>query len=263
MRERFSHRGIASSVLEIACCPLQPYPNVRLLRSGLQPITCEINIPVPVRKKNQLPHVQPALVITKRLRHDIGYMRISMFPGLLGVDMANEISAAVRQLNPVERLIVDLRGNSGGGVAVIRVMSLLTSDRLPIGYSLHRCQAGMSPDQQSFPVFDKVPSNKNTLHWLKVKFGWRFVALYFRLPVKPVLLRTEGLENQPLQNRVVLLVDRHTASAAEMIVAFARENRLATAVGEPTAGRLRDGDRCKLARGLFRSASCGRVSHGA
>ncbi|MGP8224751.1 MAG: S41 family peptidase [Terracidiphilus sp.] len=33
-------------------------------------------------------------------------------------------------------------------------------------------------------------------------------------------------------------MDRHTASAAEMIVAFARENNLARIVGEKTAGRL-------------------------
>ena len=34
---------------------------------------------------------------------------------------------------------------------------------------------------------------------------------------------------------------RHTASAAEMIVIFARENNLARIVGEKTAGRLLSG----------------------
>jgi carboxyl-terminal processing protease len=55
---------------------------------------------------------------------------------------------------------------------------------------------------------------------------------------KPIVLQTEGLGKQPFHGRIVLLVDRHTASAAEMIVAFARENKLATIVGEKTAGRL-------------------------
>jgi len=55
---------------------------------------------------------------------------------------------------------------------------------------------------------------------------------------KPIVLETEALGKQPFQGRVVLLVDRHTASAAEMIVAFARENHLAKVVGEKTAGRL-------------------------
>ena len=35
----------------------------------------------------------------------------------------------------------------------------------------------------------------------------------------------------------MLLVDRHTASAAEMVTIFAKENRLATIVGEKTAGK--------------------------
>src|SRR5260370_5349138 len=54
----------------------------------------------------------------------------------------------------------------------------------------------------------------------------------------PIVLETEGLGNKPFHGRIVLLVDRHTASAAEMIVAFARENSLAVIVGEKTAGRL-------------------------
>lgn len=219
---------------------------VRVMTDGMRTVTRNLTIPAPVQKKFQLPYVQPRLVTTKRLHNDIGYLGISMFPGLVGVDVANEISIAVRQLNPVDRLIIDLRGNSGGGLAVIRVMSLLTSQRLPIGYSLHRCQAGMSPERDSFPTFDRVPVSKQTLHWLKLKFGWRMVALYFNLRVKPVLLRTEGLERQPFEGRIVLLVDRHTSSASEMIAAFAREHQLATLVGEPTAGRLLDGDDFKL-----------------
>jgi C-terminal processing protease CtpA/Prc len=58
------------------------------------------------------------------------------------------------------------------------------------------------------------------------------------LAKKPVVLENEGLGSQPFHGRIALLVDRHTASAAEMIVAFARENGLATIIGEKTAGRL-------------------------
>jgi carboxyl-terminal processing protease len=64
-----------------------------------------------------------------------------------------------------------------------------------------------------------------------------------------LLLRTEGLKDQPFHSRIVLLVDRHTASASEMIVAFARENHLAHLVGESTPGRLLDGDEFKLLGG--------------
>jgi hypothetical protein len=52
----------------------------------------------------------------------------------------------------------------------------------------------------------------------------------------PIVLESEGHGPQSYQGNVVLLVDRHTASAAEMVTIFAKENRLATVVGEKTAG---------------------------
>src|SRR5207249_1151769 len=45
-------------------------------------------------------------------------------------------------------------------------------------------------------------------------------------------------------------VDRHTASAAEMVTIFAKENRLATIVGEKTAGRLLSATSVKLGHGF-------------
>jgi len=64
------------------------------------------------------------------------------------------------------------------------------------------------------------------------------------------VLETEGLGLQPFHGRIALLVDRHTASAAEMIVAFARENNLATIVGEKTAGRLLSATSVKVGKGF-------------
>ena len=54
----------------------------------------------------------------------------------------------------------------------------------------------------------------------------------------------------PYQGNVVLLVDRHTASAAEMVTIFAKENRLATIVGEKTAGRLLSATSVKVGHGF-------------
>jgi C-terminal processing protease CtpA/Prc len=67
---------------------------------------------------------------------------------------------------------------------------------------------------------------------------------------KPIVLQTEGLGKRPFHGKVVLLVNRHTASAAEMIVAFARENELATIVGEKTAGRLLSATSVKVGHGF-------------
>jgi C-terminal processing protease CtpA/Prc len=70
------------------------------------------------------------------------------------------------------------------------------------------------------------------------------------LSKKPIILETEGLGPMPFHGRITLLVDRHTASAAEMIVAFARENSLATVVGENTAGRLLSATSVKVGKGF-------------
>ena len=55
-----------------------------------------------------------------------------MFPGMLGVEVSNAMSAAMRALGNIELLIVDLRGNTGGGAGSLRLMNLLTPDRIPV-----------------------------------------------------------------------------------------------------------------------------------
>ena len=69
------------------------------------------------------------------------------------------------------------------------------------------------------------------------------------LSKSPIVLESEGMGSKKFHGRVVLLVDRHTASAAEMIVAFVRENKLGTIVGEPTAGRLLSATSVKVGEG--------------
>ena len=62
---------------------------------------------------------------------------------------------------------------------------------------------------------------------------------------------TEGLGQQRFHGRVVLLVNEHTASAGEMVSAFAEENNLATIVGTKTPGRLLSGSAYKVGHGYI------------
>jgi C-terminal processing protease CtpA/Prc len=55
---------------------------------------------------------------------------------------------------------------------------------------------------------------------------------------KSVVLLTQGLGPQPFHDHIVLLVNEWTNSAAEMVAGFAAENRLATIVGNKTAGNV-------------------------
>ncbi|MBZ5622348.1 MAG: S41 family peptidase [Acidobacteriia bacterium] len=79
------------------------------------------------------------------------------------------------------------------------------------------------------------------------------------LAKKPIVLEAEGLGPRRFHGRAVLLVNRHTASAAGMIVAFARENSLATmwqtAAGQRSSLQRSHGQLC-LRNQLFSERSC-------
>jgi hypothetical protein len=125
-------------------------------------------------------------------------------------------------------------------------MSLLTPDRIPVGFALdkRRVMANLDREKQGFRRFSRIPSSTKRLWRLALEFAPAM------LTKKPIVLETEGLGSQSFHKNVVLLVDRHTASAAEMIVAFARENGMATIIGEKTAGRLLSATSVKVGKGF-------------
>jgi C-terminal processing protease CtpA/Prc len=184
---------------------------------------------VPGSKEKQRPIVVPNQVVTAtKLAHDAGMIRVSMFPGMLGMDVARDVSLAVRDLG-ASRLIFDLRGNTGGGIGCLRVMSHLCADRRGVGYSVGRKLAATGFDKERLPAFDRIPSSKLQVLPLLFRFG---------LKGRSVAVFTESLGSQRHHGHVVMLVNEHSASAAEMVAGFASEYRLATVVGTRTAGRL-------------------------
>ena len=223
--------------------PMGSVSEIELAKVSGDITTVRIEVARPKGKK--LHFIEPTLVESKRLDPDLGYMKIAMFPGTIGVDVANQISAAAAELEGTKGLVLDLRGNTGGGVGSLRVMSLLTPDKIPVGFSLRRHWQGgeLAEEKNRFVRFDSIPSKKSGL-WL---LALRFVPAM--LKKAPIVLETEGLGKRSFQGNIVLLVDRHTASAAEMIVAFAKDNKLATVVGENTAGRLLSATSVKVGHG--------------
>ena len=67
-----------------------------------------------------------------------GCVQGAFFPGVNGQKFARALDAALAELPECTRLIVDLRGNLGGFVGSLRLMSYLTPDQVPVGYSLTR-----------------------------------------------------------------------------------------------------------------------------
>jgi len=224
--------------------PMGKQTTVEFVANDDRQKTVSVDVARPKGKK--LHFIEPILVEAKRLGDSLGYLKIAMFPGMVGVVIANQISSAVANLGSIDRLIVDLRGNTGGGIAALRVMSFLTPSRIPIGFAIdrNRTTAKLDTEKLSFPRFARIPPSPKNLWLLGVRYAPAMLAK------KPIVLETEGLGPMPFHRRTILLVDRHTASAAEMIVAFARENNLSTIIGEKTAGRLLSSTSIKVGKGF-------------
>jgi C-terminal processing protease CtpA/Prc len=206
--------------------------------------TVTVNVSKPKGKK--LHFVEPTLVQSKIVGDGIGYLKVAMFPGMIGVEVASEISKAVLGLGRVKGLIIDLRGNTGGGAGALRLMSLLTPEKIPVGFAPGKRWVGRDLDKEkiAFPRFGRIPSSKKALWWLALRY------LPSLITKSPIVLESEGYGPHSYQGNVVLLVDRHTASAAEMVTIFAKENRLATVIGEKTAGRLLSATSVKVGHGF-------------
>jgi carboxyl-terminal processing protease len=184
---------------------------------------------IPSSKERQRPIVVPEQVVSaSKVADGIGLIRVSMFPGVLGMNVARDINRAVADLG-CARLVIDLRGNTGGGIGCVRLMSHLCPDRRGVGYSVSRAVAKKGYDKDRLPKFDRIPSSKLGVLplMLRLAFAGRSVAVF-----------TEALGRQAHHGNVILLVNEHSASAADMVAAFASEYGLATLVGVETPGRL-------------------------
>ena len=208
--------------------------------------TRTVSAVVAAPKGKKLQFIEPTLVQARRINSEIGYLKVAMFPGMIGVDVANAMTAAVNGLGNVKGLVVDLRGNTGGGVGALRLMSLLTPDRIPVGFSPDKRWAdrNLEAEKHRFPRLNQIPESRRLLWLLGLKFLPSLVTK------SPVLLESEGLGPKPFHGRVVLLVNQHTASAAEMVTIFAKENKLATIMGQNTAGRLLSATSVKVGHGF-------------
>ena len=181
-------------------------------------------------------------VMISKIDNGVGWMKVTKFPGTIGIDIAKEIDHAIQELRGCDRLIVDLRGNAGGGLAFLRVMSYLTPERLPVGYSVTRARAETNYSKETLATFDRIPSRKAALILLALKFGFRDDS---------VSIITEGLGSMPFHGKAAILVDESTTGAGERIAAFAQERKLAPVVGARTAGKLICCSVYKVGHGYF------------
>ena len=190
------------------------------------------------------PMAEPTCVTARWVRPGLGLLRVAFFPGINGHRFAQALEWALAELPNCSRLIVDLRGNLGGFVGSLRLISHLTPGRVPIGYSMTRRgeDRGWRPEQ--LPCIDRLPATK---------FDMLKMALRFKLlnRDRSIRLVTEGLGPQPFHGHIVMLVNEHTLSAGEMVAAFAKENSLATLVGTTTGGQVLGGANFTVGHGFI------------
>jgi hypothetical protein len=142
----------------------------------------------------------------------------------------------------------------------LRVMSPPTSEKILVGFALDRRRVSKNLDSEklTLPRFSRIPTFAKALWPLAMRFASAMLAK------KQIVLQSEGLGKRPLHGWIVLLVNRHTASVAELIGAFAREDRLPTIIGEKTAKRLLSATSVKVGNGfrlaLPNGAYC--ITHG-
>ena len=191
-----------------------------------------ITIEVPRRKgtKHRPPLVEPKSPIHRIVGPGIGLLKIAYFPGAAGMEFADALDNAVQELKQqgCERLIIDLRGNIGGSLGFARLASYMCPDKIAIGHSLTPSRLRKGYDIESLPPV-AMPGSKAELLITLARFLFRD---------KSVVLLTQGLGEQPFHNRIVILVNEWTNSAAEIVTSFATENRLATIVGVKTRGNV-------------------------
>ncbi len=169
-------------------------------------------------------------VSQRQLQPGIGYIRISKFPGMLGMGVARELDKAIQSLGKSEVLIVDMRGNLGSaGAGNLRLMSYLTPEKVPVGYSLTRARAQQGYKREELAQFTQIPRFKTLAPLMLLKF---------KDGDKSITVVTEGLGKQKFHGRAIMLTNEHTISGGEIVAGFASDHKLATLVGTATAGKL-------------------------
>ncbi len=169
-------------------------------------------------------------VTNRRVTDKIGYIRISKWTGILGMEVARATDHAIQSLSQPEVLIIDIRGNLGSeGAGNLRLMGYLTPSKMPVGYSLTRTRAATGYRREDLAQFTKIPSNPVLAP---------LTLLKFKNVDKSIVVVTEGLGKQSFHGKILMLINEHTISGAEIVAGFARDHQLATLVGNTTAGKL-------------------------
>ncbi len=192
------------------------------------------------------PPAAERVVSWRRLSARTGYVRIAWFPpGEAGTAAGAALDSAFAELGPLPGLVVDLRGNPGGGLELAsRLGAHLSAAPLPAGWFAtaaglrrHGARTAGDLDPATLPRLLADASLGDDFHArLEAEGG-------------AAMLVTPGGGAGAYAGRVVVLVDRGSASTAEAVAAALGESGRATVAGTRTAGAMLSSTVFEIAKG--------------
>ena len=88
---------------------------------GDPPVELTVSLETPIPKYKDNPYSEPTALTTAIQAGNISYLRVSLFPGAIGIDFANELdSIFAGRFKNAERLIIDMRGNRAEALELSR-----------------------------------------------------------------------------------------------------------------------------------------------
>lgn len=169
-------------------------------------------------------------IVERTDKLEFGYLRITHFED----DLAPLIDRAMREMDGTAGIIIDLRFNTGGNASYVRLMSYLAPHPRAAFILLSRPflnRFGKAPEQLSDAVIAQIPKVAGA-------YTTNEIIDAFRKNGGGAAFYTEDVGQNFYKGKIVLLVNKETASAAE---AFAREIKgwpRVTIVGQSTAGAI-------------------------
>jgi hypothetical protein len=168
-------------------------------------------------------------IYTKDLSDSVSYLRISSFAGT-----SEELDLVFDTIITRNKkyLIIDLRGNPGGNISAMSVIShIIDTEHWGGVFVTRKWFAGHSTppsigDYQKFPLLDEAN--------LSLLFAGIHDYDGLCIKVKP--------DPKQYSGKVTVLVDKNTASSCEPLVYGFKEYKLGKIIGEHTAGAMLNGE---------------------
>ena len=111
-------------------------------------------------------------------------IKLAMFPGAIGIDVAKDIGRRSQQLPDAGARSWIYAATREAASAALRPTSYLTPGKLEVGYSLTRKRREPGYRREELTRFEGIPWHKATLLWLAARYA---------LVEKSILVVTEGM----------------------------------------------------------------------